>query len=66
MLKDQYIYMSADEDFMEKIPSNCVKTFQPYHIETEDEFDSYDEALEIAEWIEEEGYEAFLAREGQA
>lgn len=61
MLKDQYIYMSADEEFMEKIPSNCVKTFQPYHIETEEEFDSYEDALEIAEWMEEEGYEAFPA-----
>ena len=61
MLKDQYIYMSADENFMEQKPSNCVKTFQPYHIETEESFDSYEDALEAAEWIADEGYEAFPA-----
>ncbi len=61
MLKDQYIYMSADEEFIEQIPSDCVKTIQPYHIETDESFDTYEDALEAVEEMEFEGYDAFPA-----
>ena len=61
MLKDAFLYMSEDEEFTDQIPSDYVKTIQPYHLETEYAFDDFEEAVEAAEWFTEEGYIAFPA-----
>ena len=44
MLKDTFLYMSEDEEYTDLIPSNLVKTIQPYHLETKTTFESFEEA----------------------
>ena len=61
MLKDSFIYVSEDEEFGEKIQENCIKTIQPYHIETDESFEDFDEAWIVAEGIMGEGMIAFPA-----
>ncbi len=61
MLKDKFIYMSADEDFIEQKPSDCMKTIQPYHIETDESFRTFEKARSAAEEITDEGMIAFPA-----
>jgi len=61
MLKDSFIYMTEEEEFIEQMPNDCVKTILPYHAETEDAFDSFEDALETAEYFMEEGLIAFPA-----
>ncbi|MBQ2650341.1 MAG: SpoIID/LytB domain-containing protein [Clostridia bacterium] len=61
MLKDKFIYMSSDEDFTDLKPSDCVKTIQPYHIETDDSFRTFEKAQAAAEEIRDLGMIAFPA-----
>ncbi|MEA4921350.1 MAG: SpoIID/LytB domain-containing protein [Clostridiaceae bacterium] len=61
VLKDKTVYMSTTEAFTDTKPSNCKKTINPYHLQTDDSFADYNAALDCAVDIKDYGYEAFPA-----
>lgn len=61
VLKDKTVYMSITEAFTDTVPTNSKKTINPYHLQTDKSFEDFDSALDAAEDIKDDGYEAFPA-----
>lgn len=61
VLKDKTVYMSSNETFSDKLPPNLKKTINPYHLQIDEAFSDYDEALDIANDIRSVGFDAFPA-----